>query len=216
MKSNLIRLIILSVVLGVTNTTCYAESLFRAGVSQSMYTIQPRSLFSTVRAKNIGDLVTVIVDMATSTADNVQLSVKKSSKTSDDFSGILNDILPKTFKKLLPNDEVPNVDNFGGGTDIKNQTQLSRKSTLKDTITAQVVQILPNGNLVIQGKKVAINSGEKVDIVLSGIVDPRLLDNQGRIKSELVANLQIGVVGKGTVSRSDSEGTFNKILRYLF
>jgi flagellar L-ring protein precursor FlgH len=203
------KFITLLMALSIVTSPVYAESLFRTGVSQNVYTVQPRSLYGTVRAKSIGDLVTIIIEQSISTADNVQFNVKKSSTTTDNFSSILNNVFHS-------NKMVPDVNGFGGASETKNQSTLTRTSTLKDTMTAQVVQILPNGNLVVQGKKVAMNSGEKVDIILSGIVDPRLLDNQGRISSNLVANLQIGVVGQGSVSRSDSEGTFSKVLRYLF
>lgn len=216
MRRKLSKILIILMVINIVTSPVLAESLFRTGVSQNIYTIQPRSLFSTVRAKSIGDLVTVLIDQEVTTSDNVQLNVKKSSDTTDNFSSTLNTILPNSIKKYLPNDQVPNMDDFGGGSETKNQTSLTRTSKFKDTITTQVVQILPNGNLVVQGKKIAVNAGERVDIVVSGIIDPRLLDNQGRIASNLVANLQMAVVGKGTVSRSDSEGTVNKIFRYLF
>ena len=216
MKRELSKTLITLIIINTITGPVYAESLFRTGVAQNVYTIQPRSLFSTVRAKSIGDLVTILIDQEVTTSDDVQLNVKKSSDTTDNFSATLNTILPNKLKKFLPNDQIPNMDDFGGGSQTKNQTSLTRTSKFKDTLTAQVVQILPNGNLVVQGKKVAVNSGERVDIVVSGIIDPRLLDNQGRIDSTLVANLQMAVVGKGTVSRSDSEGTVNKIFRYLF
>lgn len=105
---------------------------------------------------------------------------------------------------------------FGGSSDVGNNAKIERTTTLEDQITTQVVQILPNGNLVIQGKKTAINSGERVDVIISGIVDPRFLDGVGRINSNQIANLQIAVTGKGTISRSNDEGTVNRFVRYLF
>ncbi|OGH99413.1 MAG: hypothetical protein A2104_02370 [Candidatus Melainabacteria bacterium GWF2_32_7] len=216
MRNKLSKTLISLIIITTANNTVFAESLFKTGVSQNVYTIQPRPLFSTVRAKSIGDLVTVLIDQEITASDDVQLNVKKSSDTTDNFSTTLNTILPSGIKRFLPNNSVPNMDDFGGGSETKNQTSLARTSKLKDVITTQVVQILPNGNLVVQGKKIAMNAGERVDVVISGIIDPRLLDNMGRIDSSLVANLQVAVVGKGTVSRSDSEGTVNKMFRYLF
>jgi len=194
--------------MNVITAPVMAESLFKAGVSQSFYSIQPRPLFSTVRAKNIGDLITVAIEHSVSSSDNVQLEVKKSSDTTDNFTGVLNSIFNHKY--------LPNVDGFGGDAQTKNQSTLSRSSSIKDTVTTQVVQVLPNGNLVIQGRKTAINAGEQVEMVISGIVDPRLLDNTGSIKSSLVANLQVAVIGKGTVSGSDSESMTNKLFKRFF
>lgn len=209
------NLILAAVIVGITSPV-YAESLFRINVSDNIYPNQPRSLYSSVKAKNIGDLVTILVNETSSISDDLKLSVKKSSSTTDNFSGTLNKIIPQSIKKLFPTDEVPNVDNFGGGTSVGNSASISRKTNMTQTIMAQVVQVLPNGNLVVQGKKSAINAGERVDMIVSGIVDPRLISSTGTIDSSKVANLQVAVTGKGTISRSDNDGTMNKIIRYFY
>jgi flagellar L-ring protein precursor FlgH len=197
------------IILTVLNTPVYAESLFRAGITQESFPVVPRSLFSGVKAKGIGDLVTVVISETLTSSDDLKLDISKDSTTTDNFRGLLN--------TLLPGKPVPaGIDGFGGSHTTSNQSTIDRKKKIADTVTAQVVQVLPNGNLVIQGKKTQINQGEKVDVILSGIIDPRLLSTSGSINSSQVANLQLAVVGKGTVSRSDSEGTVNKVIRYLF
>lgn len=185
-----------------------AESLFRTGVSQSEYYSQPRSLYGSMRAKTIGDIITVLVSQNITAQDDVTLSVNKNSSTTDGFSGVLNSI----FNNKL----FPKVNNYGGDSTTGNKASLTRKSKFTDTITAQVVQILPNGNLVIQGKKTVINAGEKMDIMLSGIVDPREINKAGQVESNSIANFQIAVTGKGTVSGADSEGVLQKFIKYLY
>ena len=69
---------------------------------------------------------------------------------------------------------------------------------------------------MVQGKKATISNGEKVNLIISGIVDPRWISREGVIESGKVANLQMAVVGDGTVSRSDNEGLVNKFVRFLF
>lgn len=194
--------------LAMANNFAVGESLFRGSVSHSIHPSQPRALFGTVKARTIGDLVTVIVSEEVDFSDNLQLSVNKSSSTTDSFSGLLN--------RLLPGKLVPNLNDYGGGVQAGDQSSIARKAKLNDTITAQVMQVLPNGNLLIQGKKTSINAGERMEVLMSGIVDPRLIDNTGSIESNLVANLQVAVTGKGTVSRSNSEGVLNKVIRQLF
>jgi flagellar L-ring protein precursor FlgH len=211
MRNKTEKLLTAFIIVLIMNSSVFAESLFRANVSQNAYPIQPRSLFSTVKARSIGDLVTVVVDEVITTSDDMSLDTSKTSSTTDKFSPLINKIFPFT-KAILP----PELSNFGGNNKVANTTKVSRKSTVVHTITAQVVQILPNGNLVVQGKKTEVNSGETMEFIISGVIDPRLLDSTGSIKSNLVANLQVAVVGKGTVSRSDTEGTVNKFIRYLF
>lgn len=201
-------LLILIILASVQSFSVSAESLFRANVSQSDYYYQPRSLFVSNRAKTVGDLVTVNVIHEINTSDSVTLSAKKNSEVTDGFSTILNSILNR---KLFPN-----VDSYGGTNQTSNNSSLVRKTKFTDTVAAQVVQVLPNGNLLIQGKKTSINAGEKLDLMVSGIVDPRFLDKAGAISSTQIANFQIAVTGKGTVSGLDSEGALNRYIKYLY
>ena len=210
------KIIISWMIMGIISSPAYSESLFRTEVSQNIYSMQPKPLFGTVKARSIGDIITVLISETTKTSDEVTLNTATNSTNTDNFSTILNSIIPSSWLKIFKNDKIPSFNGYGGGATNKNDNVLARTSSFTDTITAQVVQVLPNGNLVIQGKKSAINAGERLDLILSGIVDPRLISSTGQISSNLVANLQIAAVGKGTVSNANAEGTMNKITRYLY
>ncbi len=191
-----------------------AESLFQAGVSQAVYPMQPKSLFSTVRAKTIGDVITVVISEDAQITNDLSLNVNSNSSLEDSFSTIINDLFSSAREGIRV--DIPNMDDFGGASTTQNQANAERTIQITDTMTAQVVQVLPNGNLVIQGKKLAINAGEKTQVILSGIVDPRFITNAGTVQSTNIANFQLAVVGNGTVSRHDSEGLINRIFGYIF
>ena len=208
MKRKISEISLIIIVLSVIGAPVFAESLFRTGISQGVYYTQPRSLFSTVKAKSIGDVITVLIEEDSSAASEVKLDIQNKSDAKDAFTPILNSV----FKT----DKFTSLDGYGGTSTTGNDAKITRTTKTTDVITAQVVQILPNGNLVIQGKKTAINSGERAEVLLSGIVDPRFITNSGQISSKYIANLQFAVVGKGTTSSSDSEGIVNKFMKYLF
>lgn len=208
MKRKISEILIIMAVLSAASTPVFAESLFRTGVSQGVYFTQPRSLFNTVKAKSIGDVITVLIEESSSATSEVKLAIANTSSAKDAFTPILN--------TLFKTDKFKSLDGYGGNTTTGNQAKVTRTTATTDTMTAQVIQILPNGNLVIQGKKTAINSGEKAEILLSGVVDPRFITNSGEISSKYIANLQYAVVGKGTASSSDSEGLVNKFMKVLF
>jgi len=209
MNKNYIKMSLLLVTVLFINSPICAESLFKSGVTENAYTVQPKPLFSTVRAKSVGDIVTINISEAVSTSDTTTFSDKDSSSLTNNFSSLWNQLLPF---KLLPT----GLNNFGGSTTVNKQAATTRATTLTDVVTTQVVQILPNGNLLVQGKKTSINAKERLELVISGIVDPRLLDSTGAINSNLVANLQVAVTGKGDVSTSASESPIMKYVRYLF
>jgi len=202
------HILIITAILSVSAAPVFAESLFRTGISQGVYYTQPRSLFNTVKAKSIGDVITVLVEEDSTASSEVKLDIANTSSAQDKFTPVLN--------ALFKTDKFQSLDGYGGNTTTGNQAKVVRTTKSTDTITAQVVQILPNGNLVIQGKKTAINSGEKAEVLLSGVVDPRFITNSGEISSKYIANLQFAVVGKGTTSSSDSEGLMNKFMNILF
>lgn len=201
------------IALMLISTGVSAESLFQVNASRSVYNIQPRSLFSTVKAKTIGDVITVLVDEQATILNDLDLNIKTASEMEDNFTTAIETITEST---RLPNYSLPNMEGFGGGNQTKNTANIEKNIQIADKITAQVVQVMPNGNLVIQGKKVAINSGEKTQIILSGIVDPRFIKTDGTVMSQHVANLQLAIVGNGTVSRHDNESIITRIFTHLF
>ncbi len=205
------KLIIAVMALGLCMPAC-AESLFYTGISenQAYSSVQPRSLYNSGRARGVGDLVTIELDDTIATTDSMQYKLERSSELEDSFSGLINKALPEKWR--IPSE----LNGFGGGQSVNNTVTRNRSVNYKNTISAQVTQVLPNGNLLVQAKKTTISNGERVNLIISGIVDPRWINREGVISSGKVANLQMAVVGDGTVSRSDNEGLVNKFTRFLF
>lgn len=207
-KKNIIAAMLTTLIV-ISALPANSESLFRAGVSQSVSPITPRSFYAGMRANTVGDLVTILIEEKSSVSNSISLKSSKSSSVEDKWTGILDKILPGKGV-------VPSVDGWGGSSDVSNGATITRKNELNQTVMAQVVQVMPNGNLVVQARKSIVNSGERNDLILSGIVNPRMINGNGQISSQYVANLQLAVVGKGTVSRAQSDGVMNKLLRFFF
>ena len=184
-----------------------AESLFSLGVTQS-YQGMPRSLFSGVQAKQIGDLISIRMSESISINDSLTYSSAKSSETTDSFTSFIKDWLHLSFLK--------SSGGYGGSNEVSNSAAGQRALSMGDRIACQVVQQLPNGNLGIQGKKTLVNGNERVDFIVTGVVDPRWLNVDGEVYSYNVSNLQFALSGRGAVSRSQNEGIFNRFIKYLF
>jgi len=184
-----------------------AESLFVLGAQQH-YQGTPRSLFGGVQAHQIGDLISIRMSESVSVNDNLTYSSKKESKTTDSFTSFLKEWLHLGILK--------GSDGYGGTNEVSSSGQGQRALSMGDRIACQVVQQLPNGNLAVQGKKTLVNGNERVDFVVTGVVDPRWLNVDGEIYSYNVSNLQFALSGRGAVSRSQNEGIFNRFIKYLF
>ena len=183
-----------------------AESLFTLGATQH-YQGVPRSLFGGVQARQIGDLISIIMNENITLSDNLTYSAEKSSTTVDTFTTFINKWLGVSLK---------NSNGFGGSNEVSNSAVGSRSMKLGDKIACQVVQQLPNGNLSVQGKKTIVNGNERMDFIVTGVIDPRWLNVNGEISSNNVSNLQFALSGRGAISRSQNEGIFNRFIKYLF
>ena len=75
----------------------------------------------------------------------------------------------------------------------------SRDNTLTTTLTAEVLSVLPNGNLVVQGQKDIMVNSERQIVTVRGIVRPDDLSPTNSIASDRLARLEVHVNGKGVV-----------------
>ncbi len=198
---------IITALILLTTLSAGAESLFSLNASQSTV-IEPKALYSSVRARGVGDLVSIVIDEAPSMSDTGVYSTEKTNSIVQNFTDAFNTLFKTKLKGAL--------DGVDGSLGVTGQTTLSRNMTLTDTIVAQVVQVLPNGNLLVQGKKSLVNQNERVDLIISGIVDPKWINQSGEIYSSQVANLQFAMNGAGTVSRGQNEGILDRTIRTIF
>lgn len=202
---SLIYLFILVLILSMPSVN--AESLFVLGASQN-YQGTPRSLFGGVQARQIGDLISIRMAENVSVSDNLTYSSAKESNTTDAFTSFLKEWFHLSFLK--------DTGGYGGSNEVSNSANGQRALSMGDRIACQVVQQLPNGNLAVQGKKTLVNGNERVDFIVTGVVDPRWLSVDGEVYSYNVSNLQFALSGRGAVSRSQNEGIFNRFIKYLF
>lgn len=202
------KILTVLVILMFTGLSINAESLFTLGATQN-YQGVPHSLFGGVQAHQIGDLISIIMSENISVNDNLAYSSAKESNTVDNFTSFIKEWF--SFAKFIK----PSG-GYGGSNQVTNSANGSRAMKLGDRIAVQVVQQLPNGNLSVQGKKTIVNGNERMDFIITGVVDPRWLNVEGEIYSYNVSNLQFALSGRGSISRSQNEGIFNRFIRYLF
>ncbi len=147
-----------------------------------------------LRAARVSDLVTIVVsDQASAVSTGTTKTSRKSSAQASVTS------LAGPLRAAGP---LANLANLGGSTSLDGQGTTSRTSSLTTTITAVVSAVLPNGNLVVEGRKeIAVNS-EHQTVTVRGIVRPVDLSPVNSISSDRVGLLEVKVNGKGVVADS--------------
>lgn len=211
-KYSTLSIFILLLTLSIQSSV-QAESLFRAGISHQVNQgFTPRSMFAFPRPSQVGDIVTVQVNESSRIKLDNNTNLGKKQELTENSSGIINTVLASIgLRGILPT--LSGVKNDKKDTATAN-TQ--RNGEFSDNVTCQVVQVLPNGNLVIQGKKLLSTNGEQQVLYVSGIVNPFFLDGSNSITSQRVANLQMQVTGQGMLTRQQDEGRLGRLFRWLY
>jgi flagellar L-ring protein precursor FlgH len=163
-----------------------ANSLWRNG---------SRSFFKDQRAHQIGDLLTVTVNITDQA--NFANETQRSRTVTED-SGITaflgsNLLTGKTALpgRLLTADATANSDGKGS---------IQRQETLQTNIAAVVTQLLPNGNLVVEGKQEVRVNFEMRELIVAGIVRPEDIQSDNTIDSSKIAQARIAYGGHGQIS----------------
>ena len=187
---------------------CFALFLPVPVHAQSLWTDHSRSIFVDERSLNVGDIITVTIsENSTETKNNETSTERKSSLT----AAITAFLYPSGASGLLTkNGQLPamayNSDHLHDGKGAINNSE-----TIVAQIAVQIIDVLPNGDLVIEGKRDTSFSNEHQTIVLRGTVRPEDVAANNTVPSTNVANATIQIIGKGTVSDSQNKGWFNRI-----
>lgn len=155
-------------------------------------------LFEDRRPRNVGDIVTVVIQEKTNAAKNVQTSTDRTGSAS---MGI--NLAPA----VLPTD-LGGKQNFDAESGNQSQGKGSSRADnmFAGTLTTTVVGVLPNGNLQIAGdKQMAINRGSE-HIRFSGVIDPRSITGSNTVLSTQVADARIEFRSKGTMDEVQNMG----------
>ena len=87
-----------------------------------------------------------------------------------------------------------------------------RSGELSAIISARVVDILPNGNLVLEGKKDTIVNNELQFVVLSGIIRPEDINEENTVLSTMISDARIEYSGKGVIADEQGPGWLRRAL----
>ena len=83
-------------------------------------------------------------------------------------------------------------------------------------IAAKVVDVMPNGNLLVEGRKEVTVEKEKRFLVVSGIVRPIDIEFDNSVPSTKVADARIEYIGKGVISDKQRPGIFHRIFDWVY
>ncbi|MBI3868677.1 MAG: flagellar basal body L-ring protein FlgH [Verrucomicrobia bacterium] len=167
-----------------------------------------RSMFADRRAFAAGDLLSIVVqENSTATKDVSTTTGKKSSTDASIDTFLWSPSKSKLLTKggVLPAMKWSSKNDFDGSGKINNTEKIVAR------VEVVVKDVLPNGNLVVEGKRQTAFSGETQDIVLRGLVRQADVTANNTVFSYQVADATINIVSKGAASNSTRKGWFTRV-----
>lgn len=163
-------------------------------------------------ARQVGDLITVEIEESLDTQVGASTSTSRRSSVEggiDSFAGVLEN-LTEADDPVKLQVAASLVSEFSG------DGQTKRGSAMEATLTCEVIEILPNGNLRIWGYETLRLNRETQYLTLEGIIRPRDIQMDNTVRSELVARPVIQVTGSGVVADKQGPGWFMRLLDALW
>ena len=155
-----------------------------------------RAFFKDQRARQVGDLLTVAVNITDKA--NIENDTSR-SRTNKEDSGITNFIGAQTItqaNKILPG-RLLTADSTSSS---EGKGSVDRKEALQTNVAAVVTQVLPNGNLVVEGKQEIRVNFEIRELIVAGIVRPEDIQSDNTIDSTKIAQARIAYGGRGQIT----------------
>jgi len=170
-------------------------------------------LFEDVKARRVGDIITVVLQESTSASKSATTTTDKSQDTTIASPTILGAIPTFNAPGILPLDSNRNntlATNLSSANKFEGKGDTSQSNSLTGNITVTIADVLPNGNLIIRGEKwLTLNKGEEF-IQISGIVRPQDVSTFNTVLSTQIADARITYSGKGFLADANEMGWLAK------
>ena len=167
------------------------NSLWRSG---------SRAFFKDQRAARVGDILTVAIDIN----DRAQTqNTTQRNRTNSASGGVTNFFgLENSLVRAFPGGFDPaNMIGTEGAVNANGSGSVNRSERVNLTVAAVVTAVMPNGNLVIQGRQEVRTNREVRELTVAGIVRPEDISSANTIRHSQIAEARISYGGRGDISR---------------
>jgi flagellar L-ring protein precursor FlgH len=158
-----------------------------------------------VKAFRVHDVVMIVVSESLTASTDGQVKNARASSANSSITSL--------FGALKTSNNLQNLLNASAASGLTAQGQSTTDSSLSTTFGAEVVDVLPNGMLVVQATRQLTFSQQTQLITLRGLVRPEDVSNQNQVLSTAMTDLELEVTGKGIVN--DSTYRQNPLVRFL-
>ena len=162
------------------------------------------------KARRRGDIVTVVITEQASASKEASTGTERTSSMSAGIPNLLG--LEGKITGITNWMDLNNLINASNSSSFDGSGSTMRRENLTATISTRVIEVLPNGNFLIQGRRnVRVNNEDQI-ILLEGTIRPRDISSDNTVNSSYIADARITYAGKGIISDRQQPGWLMGIL----
>jgi flagellar L-ring protein precursor FlgH len=183
-------------------TSLPAQNLYKRAVA-------PRSAIADHRATAVGDILTIVVSETQKVSNNDKTERKADTSLAARLEAYT--LSSDTFKtNVLPKFDARSERSTTG------ESKQQRDSTMQARFSVMVIDVLPNGNLVLAGMRQVQVDDETKTLKISGVVRPLDVSQQNTVESQYVADARISLMGEGASTRHVTKGPVGTLFETMF
>lgn len=166
------------------------NSLWRAG---------SRAFFKDQRAAQVGDILTILISFDDKAQFNNETQTQRTTNEQDAMPNAMG--FESQLQKILPHAANPaSLVNVTGATNNDGKALINREEKVTMEVAALVTQVLPNGNLVVQGHQEMRVNYEVRDLQITGVLRPQDISSTNTVTLDKLAEARVSYGGRGQLT----------------
>ncbi len=168
----------------------------------SLWRTGTRAFFNDQRAHVVGDILTVKVNFNDTAVFQDQTQLTRTTTEDTEITNFIGaNTIGNAAKAVLPG----SVLTASGNSQMNGQGTINRQDQLVTNVAAVVTQVLPNGNMVIEGKQEVRLNSEIRELIVAGVVRPEDIQSDNAIDLSKIAEARLAYGGRGTLTNIQQE-----------
>ena len=171
-------------------------------------------IFSDKKARYVNDIVTIIISETAAGGNKASTNTSRDTSTSASITALLG----LDNKILAHNAYMDGEISIGGksANSLKGAGDTTRSSALSASISARVLKVYDNGNLLIEGKRQLTVNAEDQYIIITGIVRPEDITASNTVASQYIADARILYTGDGVINDKMRPGWLTRVVDWVW
>lgn len=186
----------------------YVEEVAPRGPLSEGSLWQDKPVVGDLRAGRINDLVTIRISESTNAISKADVTTARDGSNKLGTGGL--------FGSWASLGSTSDTRSTATTNKFKGNGTTGRSAVFTTTVTARVVRVLGNGNVIFEGFRDIQLNNESQRLYVAGLLDPQRLDKDNSVSSSLVGELRIGYGGKGVVDETLKPGYISRLLNFIW